>query len=392
MENPYRRHWTLDPDTTFLNHGSYGACPARIQLRQQELRQEMELEPVRFMSHRTALLDRSRERLATFVGAPAEDLAFVPNATHGVNAAIVSQRWKVGDQVLVTDHEYNACRNALDHAAKHWGAEVVVAKLPFPLTDPQQVVDALLAKVTERTVFCLVDHITSPTAMVLPVKDILDVLRPKGIRVLVDGAHAPGQVPLALQDLGADYYTGNLHKWACAPKGSAFLYVRPEHQETIHPVTISHGYNADTSNRSRFLQEFDWTGTFDPSAWGCVVDVLDFMEDLVEGGWPAIMTRNHALALEMRVLLSTRFGTEVPTPDSMVGTMAAVILPPEVAQRAEQRQTKVYSELHDQWGIQIPVIPWEDPVGLMVRLSAHLYNTEAEYHRLGDAVDSLREG
>jgi isopenicillin-N epimerase len=389
MENPYRRHWTLDPETTFLNHGSYGACPARIQLRQQELRQELEREPVRFMSHRTALLD-SRERLADFVDAPASDLAFVPNATHGVNAAIGSQHWKAGDQVLVTDHEYNACRNALDHAAKHWGAEVVVVKIPFPLTDPQQVVDALLAKVTQRTVFCLVDHITSPTALVLPVKRIIDALRPKGIKVLIDGAHAPGQLQLSLQDLGADYYTGNLHKWACAPKGSAFLYVRPEHQETIHPVTISHGYNANTDSRSRFLQEFDWTGTFDPTAWACIVDVLDFMDELVDGGWSAIMARNHALTMAMQKRLSERFSTEIAAPESMIGTMASVILPPEVAQRAEERATSVYRELHNQWGIQIPVIGWEEPVGLMVRFSAHIYNTEDEYDRLGDAVDSLR--
>ena len=389
MENPYRRHWTLDPEVTFLNHGSYGACPARIQLKQQELRQELEKEPVRFMAHRTSLFDRSRERLAKFVGCPMTDLAFVPNATHGVNAAIGSQRWKPGDEVLVTDHEYNACRNALDFAAERWGATVVVVKLPFPLKDPQEVVDAMMAKVTPRTVFCLVDHITSPTALVLPVAEIIQAIHAKGIRVLVDGAHAPGQLPLNLKKLGADYYTGNLHKWACAPKGSAFLYVRPELQEEVHPVAISHGYNADPTNRSLFLQEFDWTGTFDPTAWACVVHVLDFMEDLVDGGWDAIMKRNHELALSMRSMLAYRFGTELPAPDSMIGTMAAVFIPQAAVLTVDKRKTSVYAELQNQWGIQIPAIPLPDDLGTVVRLSAHVYNTESEYIRLAEAVESL---
>lgn len=389
MENPYRQHWTLDPEVTFLNHGSYGACPARIQLKQQELRQELEKEPVRFMAHRTSLLDHSRARLAQFVGAPMADLAFVPNATYGVNSAIAAQRWKPGDEVLVTDHEYNACRNALDFAAERWGATVVVVTLPFPLKQPKQVVDAMLAKVTERTVFCLVDHITSPTALVLPVAEIIQAMRAKGIRTLIDGAHAPGQLPLNLKALGADYYTGNLHKWACAPKGSAFLYVRPELQEDIHPVAISHGYNANTEHRSRFLQEFDWTGTFDPTAWGSVAFVLDFMEDLVDGGWKAIMQRNHDLALSMRTMLAERFNTELPAPDSMIGTMASVFIPNAAVKTVEKRNTSVYAELRDQWGIQIPAIPLPDDLGTVVRISAHIYNTEAEYHRLAEAIESL---
>ncbi|PCJ52209.1 MAG: aminotransferase [Planctomycetota bacterium] len=389
MKNPYRRHWTLDPEVTFLNHGSYGACPARIQLRQQELRQELETEPVRFMGHRTSLLDRSRERLARFVGAPMEDLAFVPNATHGVNAAIASQRWKPGDEIVVTDHEYNACRNALDFHAERWGATVVVVELPFPLTDPQKIVHAMMAKVTARTVFCLVDHITSPTALVLPVEDIIPAMQAKGVRVLVDGAHAPGQIPLQVQKLGADYYTGNLHKWTCAPKGSAFLYVRPELQADIHPVTISHGYNAATDNRSRFLQEFDWTGTFDPTAWGSIADVIDFMDALVDGGWNAIMQRNHDLTLSMRTMLAERWGTELPAPDSMIGTMASVFIPDAAVKTVEKRGTSVYAELHDQWGIQIPAIPLPNDLGTVVRFSTHIYNTESEYLRLAEAVESL---
>ncbi|MGB0952871.1 MAG: aminotransferase class V-fold PLP-dependent enzyme [Planctomycetota bacterium] len=391
MNNPYRRHWTLDPEVTFLNHGSYGACPAKIQLRQQELRQELEREPVRFMAHRTGMFDRSRARLATFVGAPAEDLALVPNATHGVNAAIQSQRWKAGDQILVTDHEYNACRNALDFAAARWGAEVVVVDIPFPTTSPEQVLELMLDAVTSRTVFCLVDHITSPTALVLPVEQLIPALQEKGVRVLVDGAHAPGQIVLDLAALGADYYTGNLHKWPCAPKGCAFLYVKPELQEHTHPAVISHGYNADTSHRSRFLQEFDWTGTFDTTAWACIADVIDFMENLMDGGWDAIRKRNHALALWAREMLAAEFGTALPAPDSMIGTMASVVLPEGLADKVQQRGKPVYAALQEDWGIQIPVIPVPQPDAWSVRLSAHIYNTEDDYRRLAAAIAGLAD-
>lgn len=389
MENPYRRHWSLDPEVTFLNHGSYGACPTRILQRQQELRQEMEREPVRFMAHRTSLFDRSRARLAAFVGAQVEDLAFVPNATHGVNAAIQSQRWQPGDQVLVTDHEYNACRNALDHVAARWGAEVVVVRIPFPITSPEVVTERMLAAVTDRTVFCLIDHITSPTALVQPIEDLIPALQERGIRVLIDGAHAPGQIALDLDKLGADYYTGNLHKWACTPKGCAFLHVKREHQEGIHPAVISHGYNADTESRSRFLQEFDWTGTFDITAWATVGETLDHLAEMVEGGWPAIRARNHKLALWARDFLAESFGTALPAPQSMVGTMASVVLPEGLAAKVEKRGKSLYATLVEDWGIQIPVIPVPEPDAWSVRLSAHLHNTEDDYRRLAEAIAAL---
>lgn len=391
MDNPYRQYWTLDPEVTFLNHGSYGACPKAIQQRQQELRLELEREPVRFMAHRTSMFDRSRERLATFVGAPMEDLALVPNATHGVNAAIQSQRWKTGDQVLVTDHEYNACRNALDHVAARWGAEVVVAPIPFPIESPDVVFERMLEAVTERTVFCLVDHITSPTALIQPIERLVPALQERGIRVLVDGAHAPGQIPLDLEALGADYYTGNLHKWPCAPKGCAFLYVKPELQERTHPAVISHGYNADTERRSRFLQEFDWTGTFDTTAWATIADTLDHLEGMVEGGWDSIRTRNHALAIWAREMLAETWGTELPAPASMIGTMASVVLPQGLAEKVEARGKALYATLVEDWGIQIPVIPAPEPDGWSVRLSAHLYNTKDDYRRLATVIKSLAE-
>lgn len=392
MAISYRHHWTLDPEVTFLNHGSYGACPDVIQKKQQALREEMEREPVRFMGHRHSLIDRAREAAADFVGARTSELAFVPNATAGVNAALRSQRWKVGDQVLVTDHEYNACRNTLDYVAKRWGAEVVVARIPYPLQSEEEVMTAMLDAVTSRTVFCLVDHLTSPTALRLPLERLIPALQEKGIRVLVDGAHAPGQIPLSLHKLGADYYTGNFHKWACTPKGVAIFVAREDRHEDLHPAVISHGLNADTTHRSRFHQEFDWTGTFDPTAWGVVPETLTFMEGLVEGGWPAIMKRNHDLALEARQDLCQQFGVSVPAPESMIGTMAAVPMPHDLAEDFWERDRNLYAELGNTWGIQIPVIPWMsgEQRHLILRFSVHLHNHREDYRKLAEAITSMR--
>jgi isopenicillin-N epimerase len=390
MANSLRRYWSLDPEVTFINHGSYGACTKAVQDHQQQWRAEMEREPVLFMSKRTAMFDDARASLAPFLGADVNDIVMVPNATHGVNAVIRSQRWQEGDQLLVTNHEYNACRNTLDYAAERWGAEVVVVDIPFPITDPQQVIDAMLAAVTKRTVFCLIDHITSPTALVLPLEKLVPALQEHGIKVLVDGAHAPGQLPLDLSQLGADYYTGNLHKWTCAPKGSAVLVVPKRNQKGLHPVTISHGYNADTSERSRYQQEFDWPGTFDLSAWASIPFVLKDMESKLEGSWPAIMKHNRQLAMQARDYLCKLWGQEPTAPDSMVGSMSTILVPDDIIARLEKRGTSLYTELREQWGIQVPVIPLPDPLGTAVRISAQLYNTMDDYHKLANAVLSMR--
>lgn len=393
MPSTLIQHWTLDPEVVFLNHGSYGAVPERIQQRQQEFRREMEREPVRYMSVlRQPQTDAARHAAARFLNADPADLALVPNATHGVNSVLRSLRFAPGEELLVTDHEYNACRNALNFVAERWGAKVVVAVIPFPLRSPQEVVDAMLAQVTPRTTLCLVDHITSPTALVMPVAKIVPALQQQGVRVLVDGAHAPGQVDVDLKALGADFWTGNLHKWPCAPKGTAVLYVHPRHHDTIRPTVISHGANADASQRARFHQEFDWEGTFDPTGWACVPEVLEFVEKLVPGGWPEIRRRNHALAMEARTLLHEGLGTEPVCPEEMIGSMAAIRLPADLHQRLADRGVSMSGELISRWKIQIPVIGWKPPVGEMVRISCHLYNAREDYEKLLRALQELRTG
>src|SRR3990167_1371429 len=284
-----RELWPLERGVIFLNHGSFGACPAEVLRQQAALRDEMEAEPVRFLSRE--LDDRlagARQALAAFVGADADDLAFVANATGGVNAVLRSLRFSPGDELLTTDHAYNACRNALDFAASRAGARVLVAMIPFPLAAPEEVVEAVLAHVTPRTRLALLDHITSPTGLVLPIERLVAALAGRGVEVLVDGAHAPGMVPLDLGVLGAAYYSGNCHKWLCAPKGSAFLWVRRDRQPDIRPLTISHGASATRPGRSRFRLEFDWTGTDDPTAWLTVPRAIEYLGSLLPGGWPEL--------------------------------------------------------------------------------------------------------
>jgi isopenicillin-N epimerase len=380
--------WPLAPGVIFLNHGSFGACPSEVLRHQAALRAEMEAEPVRFLSRELDdRLDVARQALAAFVGADAEDLAFVVNATGGVNAVLRSLAFAATDELLVTDHAYNACRNALAFVAARAGARIVVVDIPFPLPSADAVVDAVVAGVTPRTRLALLDHVTSPTGLVLPIARLIAELSRRGVDTLVDGAHAPGMVPLELRTLGATYYTGNCHKWMCAPKGSAFLWVRPDRRVDIHPLTISHGANAVRPERTRFRLEFDWTGTSDPTGWMTVPTAIDYLGSLVPGGWPALMARNRALALEARRLLCAAAGTAPPCPDEMIGSLASVVLPDgATSEIAWRRPDPLQRRLYDDWKIEVPIMSWPAPPRRLIRISAQLYNTRDDYVRLAEAL------
>jgi len=383
------RHWTLDPDIAFLNHGSFGACPAPVQAVQQQLRDRIERQPVQFfVRDLEGLLDEARASLATFLGADADDLALVPNATTGVNAVLRSLNLNPGDELLTTNHEYNACRNALEFVAERAGATVVVADIPLPLASSQQAAAIILDAVTPRTRLALLDHITSQTALILPIEELTTALAELGIPVLVDGAHAPGMVPVDLNKLGAAYYTGNCHKWLCAPKGAGFLHVRKEYQESVRPAIISHGANSTRPDRSRFLAEFDWTGTTDPTAALSVPAALEFMGSLLPGDWDAVRERNHSLALAARSLLCTELDLEPLCPDDMIGAIASLPLPPG---SGEPPSSPLYADplqdtLLERYSIEVPVIPWPAAPQRLVRISAQVYNTLDEYQRLADAL------
>jgi isopenicillin-N epimerase len=370
-----RSLWCLDPSVTYLNHGSFGACPAAVLELQAALRQEMELEPVDFLAARLpARLNAAREALSAFVGADPADLVFVSNATTGVNAVLRSLAFGPADDLLVTTHTYAACRKTVNYVAARTGSRVVVAELPFPVRNDEQIIDAVLACVSARTRLALLDHVTSPTALVLPLARLVAELQARNVDTLVDGAHAPGMVPLALSQLGAAYYTGNAHKWLCAPKGAGFLHVRRDRQAGLHPTVISHGYSAG------FHAEFDWIGTSDPTPWLCVPEALRFIGSLLPGGWPQVMASNRALALQARSVLMECLDIDAPCPDAMIGSMAALPLPiAAIGAPAAGLDTDALHDWFRERGIETWVHPHPRPV---LRISAQLYNSIDQFQRL----------
>jgi isopenicillin-N epimerase len=391
--NPLRFHWLLEEDLAFLNHGSFGACPRIVLDEQSRLRMELEREPVRFLWREIeARLDAARAELAQFVGSETDDLAFVTNATTAVNAVVRSLELRSGDELIAADHGYNACNNVLAECARRAGAKVVIARIPFPIAGPEEAVAAILSAVTSRTRLVLIDHVTSPTALVLPVAEIVRALEARGIDTLVDGAHAPGMLPLDLRALRPAYYTGNLHKWVCAPKGAGFLHVRRDRQAGLHPATISHGYNTARPNRSQFHDEFDWQGTLDVTAWLAVPAALRFCGSLLPGGWPALMEHNRRLACAARRLLCERLEVDPPCPEGMLGSMATLPLPEPLQDNAGESRAVIarfdplQTLLFEQHRIEVPLIRWGAPARRWFRISAHAYSRLSEYELLAAAL------
>lgn len=383
------RHWTLDPSIDFLNHGSFGACPRVVLEHQAELRAELEREPVTFLVRNfTRALDLARERLAAFVGADPAGLVFVKNATQGVNGVLGSLAFAPGDEILVTDHEYAATQNTAQRIAARAGARLVTAKIPFPGATRDIAVDSVLAAAGPRTVLAILDHVTSPSGLVLPVERIVPALAERGIDCLIDGAHAPGMVPLALDRLGAAYYTANCHKWLCAPKGAALLYVRADRRDRIHPACTSHGYTFDRSRHGRYLVEHDWTGTDDLTPWLCVDVAIAQMARLVPGGWDEIMRHNRALALRSREILGEALGVAPPCPDDMIGSLAAMPLPAGTwaGATAYDQFDPLQDALLFRHRIEVPIITWPAFPGRWVRTASQLYNDLAQSRRLGAAL------
>jgi isopenicillin-N epimerase len=384
-----REHWTLDPRVAFLNHGSFGATPRVVLERQSELRARMEREPIQFfLREGPGLWHEALERVAAFLHAPVDELAFVRNATEGVNAVLRSLPFEPGDRILLADHGYPAVRYAARFVAERTGADLDVVSLPFfeGLT-PSAVVERVLGALEERTKLLIVDHVTSPTGLVLPVAELADEVQGRGVDVLVDGAHAPVMVDLDLSALGAAYYTGNFHKWACAPKGAGFLYVRADRREGIVPPSISHGYRPELCPADRFRAMFDWTGTSDPTAMLCVPFALDTLER-IGGGFDAIRERNRALVLEGRALVAEALGVEPTVPESMVGFLAALPIPdgegdpPESGLHLDPLQLRLF----DRHRVEVPIFPWPHWPRRMLRISAHLHNERADYERLAAAL------
>ena len=380
--------WRLDPSVSHLNHGSFGATPIPALEAQQQWRDLLESNPTRFMlEHYQPALDRAREQVARFVGAEPAGLAFVNNATEGVNAVLRSLEatLRPGDEIVITDHGYNACRNAVTVTAARTGARVVTASFPFPIEGPRQVTDSVMAAVSNRTRLLLIDSVTSPTALVLPIDELVAALEPD-IEVLVDAAHAPGMIDFDVTAIGASYVTANCHKWMCAPKGSAFLYVREDRRQKIYPAVISHGYNGAWPAEGGHLHtQFDWTGTDDPTAWLAVPDALDAVGALRPDGWEGVRRSNRELCLAGRDILVDSLGIEAPAPNDMIGSIASVPLP-DSSGPAGNIFDSLMVALRCNWSIEAMVFNWPRPPRRLLRISAQQYNRIEEFHRLAEAV------
>lgn len=375
--------WMLDPETAFLNHGSFGACPIAVLHTQQDFRNRLERQPLRFLGREfEALLDQAREALAAFVGASCEELVFVPNATTGVNAVLRSLTFSPNDELLTTSQEYNACRNALDFVASRSGATVIVAEVPYPIASPDQVIEAVLSKVSDRTRLALIDHVVSQTGLVFPIALLVQALSNRGIDTLIDGAHAPGMVELNLSAIGATYYASTCHKWICAPKGAAFLYVKKEKQAEIRPLTISHGANSPRRDRSKFQLEFDWMGTVDPTAYLSVKSAIEFMNSLLPGGWAELRANNRNKAIAARNRLCELLNVAPPCPESMIGSLATIPL-------HDGSYVELQNALFEKFNIEVPIVPFPQIPNRLVRISAQLYNTAEQYEYLGQSLLTL---
>lgn len=389
--NRFRRLWGLKPGTVFLNHGSFGACPKAILDLQTELRGELEAEPVQFLWRRyEERLEPARRALAKSIGASSRDVVFVTNATTGVNSVLRSLNLRRGDELLTTNLDYNACRNVLIEVARRSGAKLVVAEIPFPLRSAEEITGAILQAVTPRTRLVLLDHVTSNTAVVMPLHQIIRELESRGVDTLVDGAHAPGMLPLNLRDLRPTYYTANLHKWVCAPKGAAFLYVREDRQAEIQPAVISHGNNRTRPGFTPFQDRFDWGGTFDLTSWLCVPEAIRWMGKLLPGGWRELRERNHQLVVQARNILCERFEVTPPCPEDLLGSIATIPLPARFQKRkASGKIDREQLALYDRFGIEVPLNRFGSPSQRWLRISAQIYNSPADYKFLADALETL---
>ncbi len=363
--------WLLDPGGIFLNHGSFGATPRVVLAEQDRWRAQMERHPTTFMTYEIGpALRAAAAKLAAFLHASADDLVFVENATTGCNIVLNALPLGAGDEILVTDHGYGAVHKAALHAAKRGGATLVEVKVPFPLADQRQVIDAVKAALTPRTRLAILDHVTSATAAIFPVRELTALCHAAGARVLIDGAHAPGMLTLDVPGVGADWYVGNCHKWLMAPKGAGFLWTAPAQQAEMHPLTISHGYGQG------YTAEFDWIGTRDFGAWLAVPAAIEHHDKL---GGAALRERNHALACAAADAIAQAWKMPRGAPDALTGSMAAIRLPVD-GPGTQERSLELRASLFKDHGIELAITVHGG--ALWARISAQAYNAFEDYEKL----------
>jgi isopenicillin-N epimerase len=375
--------WLLDPDCAFLNNGSFGATPRAVLDAQRAWQDRMERQLVRFLvAELPELLRGTAERLGQFLGTSGKNIVFVDNATSGVNTVVRSLDWKPGDELLFTSHGYGAVNKAVRYVCQRSGATPVEVHVPFPVRRADEIIDAVAAAITPRTRLAVLDHITSASGLLLPIQDLLAVCRARGVLTLVDGAHAIGQAPTHLDTLGADFHTGNAHKWLFAPKATAYLYVHPDHQPKVHPLTISWGWP------DGFTKEFDWPGTRDWSNFLALGAALDFYHAIPVQDPDARRREYHnALAAWAAEMLEQAWDSPPTAPSTLRAGMATIALPgcgPATRENAD----RIHDALQQNHNIEVPVFAFQD--ALYLRISAQSYNMPEDYRRLREAIKKER--
>ncbi len=385
-----RQCWLLDPTVTFLNHGSYGAMPRSTAAMQSRIRERMEREPIRFIKHDLeGLMDVSRHSLATVLNCRPNDLAPMPNATLALATILANTQLREGDEVLVSDHEYQSLINELDRMSQRQGVKVVEAKIPFPIASPDVVVERFLEAITPRTRLVIISHITSASSLVLPVAPIIKECNARGIDVVLDGAHSPGQVHVDLGALQPAYFVGSGHKWLCGPKGIGFIYVRADKQPGFRPLALSSRANKVRPERALFLRDFDYAGTGDYSAFLSLPESIGVVGSLLPGGWSALFRHNHELIVKARAHVCNVLGIEPSCPDSMLGTMASIAIPDapdSIANRPTKYDDALQDVLIDTHAMASPVWRLNCNQQRIVRLSAHAYNAIEQFERYAEAL------
>ncbi len=397
--NPFGHHllpeFPLAAGGVYLNHGTVGVTPRVVMQRRAAILQDIEAHPARFMLRDLMHLDattaatpgaappRLREaaaRVAAFVGCTADGLVFVDNATSGICAVLRSLRLDEGDEILLPDHAYGGVARAAAFIAAGQGATITTFALPFPASTPEAMIDAVAAAITPRTRVALLDHVTSETALVMPLAAMAAACRARGVAVLVDGAHAPGAIDLDIAALQVDWYVANLHKWAFAPRACGIVWAAPQRRAGLHPAVISWGVTNDD-----WIAEFDWTGTRDPSPWLAAPAGIAFMEDRL--GVRAMRDYNHALVWHGATRLATHWGTTFDTPEAMIGCMAAVPLPARLGPADAATAQAVRDALLFEHGVEVPILARNG--SLWARVSIQVYNDASDLDRLAAAVDAI---
>jgi len=377
-----KEYFLLDPDIVFLNHGSFGASPRPVFEAYQDWQVRLERQPVLFLGRELdALLGESRSVLGKYLNADADDLVYIPNATHGVNILAHSLQLKPGDEILTTDHEYGACDYTWDFNCQKTGARYIHQSIPLPVHSEQEIIQRFWLGVTPHTRVIYLSHITSPTALRLPVEQICRHARQAGILTIIDAAHSPGQIPVNLQSLGADFVFGNCHKWMLNIKGSAFLYVRRERQALIEPLIVSWGYNTtpETTTGSRYVDLLQWTGTNDPAAALTVPTAIQFMQD---HAWDTVRCECHTLLRQVieQICELTDLPPLYPLDSDFYSQMGIAPLP-------TSDLVILKSRLYNEYKVEVPLIQWQDRQ--FVRISVQGYNTSEDVERLVGALTIL---